>query len=115
MGFILAYWGCRLVNEGYMVYHMTSVSPVWEGNMVETLDIVTRENLKHDIEDYYRLLDRTLGCPLPPELNGLGMWGERRSHLTGRALPGHARHRRGSRHGTAVRGKQGPACTQAGV
>jgi hypothetical protein len=65
----------RLHNQNYTCYHVPegSLPKAFEAEL-EPLDYASKANIKHDIEDIYRLQNGTLGCPLPPQLKG--MWGE---------------------------------------
>ena len=65
----------RLHNQNYTVYHIHegTLPKVFDAEL-EPLDFADKRNIKHDIEDIYRLQNGTLGCPLPQQL--VGMWGE---------------------------------------
>ncbi len=65
----------RLINQGYTIMHLAGLGMEsgWEGPLPR-LEVLTGDVLKNDIEDGYRLANRTLGCPLPPEVEK--KWGE---------------------------------------
>ncbi|GAB4819835.1 hypothetical protein N2152v2_006881 [Parachlorella kessleri] len=63
----------RLHNHNYTMYHIHegTLPKVFDAEL-EPLDYADKRNIKHDIEDIYRLQNGTLGCPLPQQL--VGMW-----------------------------------------
>ena len=66
----------RLLNHGYLILHLEglSIGTGWEGPLPPMAQLTTQV-LAHDIEDGYRLGNRTLGCPLPLETKAHG-WGK---------------------------------------
>jgi hypothetical protein len=73
-----------------------SLAAGWEGPL-PVLESLTGAVLKNDIEDGYRLANRTLGCPLPPEMES--KWSER---VLARRGVGCAAHRETLQQGAAL-------------